>query len=84
LGLTQGNTQDKIEKDLMVKVPRKDWGRMHTLLIIHGRTICTARNRQCERCPFAKSCPSSKVMGREDRAGIGHKSSKKPYSKKGK
>ena len=70
LGLTKEKTQDKIERDLMWQTPRKEWGRVNTLLISHGRAICTARNRQCEKCVFQKECPSSLVKGRSDLAKI--------------
>lgn len=66
LGLTKGRTQARIELDLMRQTPRPKWGRLHTLLIIHGRMICIARNRKCEQCVFRKECPSSLVMGRPD------------------
>ncbi|MSR87056.1 endonuclease III [Candidatus Peribacteria bacterium] len=68
LGLTTANSQDKIELDLMRQTPREKWGLFHTLLIMHGRTTCTARNRQCGKCVFKKTCPSSLVMGRGDLA----------------
>ncbi len=68
LGLTVAKTQEKIERDLMEQTPREEWGELHTLLISHGRSLCTARNRRCEACPFAKACPSSLTMGREDQA----------------
>lgn len=68
LGLTTANSQDAIERDLLRQTPRDKWGLLHTLLISHGRTICTARNRQCQTCPFAKECPSSVVMYRPDLA----------------
>ena len=45
LGLTDKIDQDKIEKDLMELVPRKDWDNFSHLLIHHGRNICNARNR---------------------------------------
>jgi endonuclease-3 len=73
LGLTARNTQDKIELDLMRQVPRVNWGRMHTLLIMLGRNICVARGRKCEICPFQQECPSSKMLGYEDLAGVGTK-----------
>ena len=66
LGLTKEKTQDKIERDLMRQTPRKEWERVNTLLISHGRAICTARNRQCEKCVFQKECPSSRIMGKPD------------------
>lgn len=68
LGLSKANYQDKIELDLIKQTPRKNWGELHTLLISHGRAVCTALNRQCDQCPFQKICPSSLVMGRGDRA----------------
>ncbi len=80
MGLTKANNQDKIELDLMNQTKKEKWGYLHTLLIMHGRNICAARNRLCEKCPFQKDCPSSRVMGREDLAGIGHKSPQKKTS----
>jgi len=68
LGLSKHKAQDKIEQDLMKAVLRKQWGKVTTLLISHGRAVCTARNRKCEECVFKKDCPSSEVMGRGDRA----------------
>jgi endonuclease III len=68
LGLSKHTTQDKIERDLMKAVPRKQWGEVNTLLVSHGRAVCTARNRKCEACVFRKECPSSGVMGRGDLA----------------
>ncbi|NOS68084.1 MAG: endonuclease III [Candidatus Peribacteraceae bacterium] len=68
LGLTKANSQGKIELDLMRQTPRAKWGLFHTLLITHGRTVCTARNRQCEKCPFKNDCPSSLVTGKIDLA----------------
>lgn len=68
LGLTRNSTPEKIEIDLMRAYERKEWPRVTTLLISHGRSTCTARNRQCERCPFAATCPSSLMTGKKDRA----------------
>lgn len=68
LGLTKEKTQDKIEKDLMKQVPRRHWGRVTPLLISHGRAVCTAKDRKCGKCIFAKECPSSLVLGRPDLA----------------
>lgn len=68
LGLTKHKDPKRIELDLMQSVPRKQWGELTTLIITHGRAVCTARNRQCEKCVFKKKCPSSLVMGRKDLA----------------
>lgn len=66
LGLTRHKDQAKIERDLMRLFPRKEWGRMNALFISHGRAVCTARNRKCEKCAFKKRCPSSLVLGKKD------------------
>jgi endonuclease-3 len=68
LGLTKQHAQGKIELDLMEQFPRKEWGNVTTLLISHGRAVCTARKRACDRCFFQKECPSSWVMQRNDLA----------------
>ena len=70
LGLTKANTQSRIELDLMKQTPREEWGKLHVLLISHGRKVCVARNRLCEACVFQRECPSSKVLGRPDLAKI--------------
>ena len=59
LGLTEQKTAEKIEKDLILIVPRKDWIIFPHLLIAHGRKICKARNPLCAECVVEKLCPSS-------------------------
>lgn len=66
LGLSRGKTPERVEKDLMKKFPQKEWGLLNTLMISHGRAVCTARNRQCAKCAFRKECPSSLVMKKKD------------------
>lgn len=68
LGLTRHKDPKRIELDLMKALPNEKWGEFTTLIITHGRAVCTARNRQCRKCVFKKSCPSSLVMGRRDLA----------------
>ncbi|MBU2213366.1 endonuclease III [Patescibacteria group bacterium] len=68
LGLSKNKTPQKIEQDLMRIVPKKQWGRLNTLLISHGRAVCTARNRKCENCIFKDMCLSSKEKGKKDLA----------------
>ena len=59
LGLTKEKDPQKIERDLVEIVPKKDWIMFSHLLIAHGRKICKARAPQCEDCPVEKWCPSS-------------------------
>jgi len=58
LGLTQENTPEKIELDLMKKVPRTQWTQFSHWLIWHGRRRCYARKPDCVHCELASLCPS--------------------------
>jgi len=59
LALTAEKTAEKIERDLIEIVPRKDWVIFPHLMIWHGRKICKARNPLCAECVVEKQCPSS-------------------------
>ncbi|HEX9543929.1 MAG TPA: endonuclease III [Pyrinomonadaceae bacterium] len=59
LGLSNEKTAEKIENDLIMVVPKKDWVIFSHLLIAHGRAICKARNPLCDQCVVEKLCPSS-------------------------
>jgi endonuclease-3 len=61
LGLTKEKTAEKIERDLMELVPKRDWTLVSHLLITHGRQVCIARRPQCGRCVLADLCPSSRI-----------------------
>jgi len=61
LGLTEEKTPEKIERDLIKIVPKKDWVVFSHLLIYHGRKVCKARNPQCAECVVEKECPSSSL-----------------------
>lgn len=57
LGLTRNNDQDKIERDLMELVDKKDWNNVSLLLIEHGRRTCKAINPKCNECILNDVCP---------------------------
>jgi endonuclease-3 len=59
LGITHNSDPDKIEKDLMKKVPKAKWGLFSYLLIEHGRAVCTARKPKYEICILNDICPSA-------------------------
>lgn len=61
LKLTRETTPEKIERDLMALVPRKDWTIFSHLLILHGRKTCIARRPRCEVCTINRWCPSSRA-----------------------
>lgn len=60
LALTKNKTPEKIEKDLMNLYEREIWGPFAYYLVVHGRTLCMARNPQCAKCPLQPICPGSK------------------------
>ncbi len=68
LGFTKSKNPDRVELDLQKQTDKKDWPYLNPLLISHGRAVCIARDRKCEKCVFQRECPSSKVMGRKDLA----------------
>ena len=57
LGWTSERQQEKIERDLMALLPRKDWLKISDLFVHHGRAVCIARRPKCEICPVNKLCP---------------------------
>ncbi|MDQ3819239.1 MAG: endonuclease III [Acidobacteriota bacterium] len=61
LGLTEHTQPEKIERDLMELVPRKDWIDFSHLMVTHGRKVCNARKPLCEECVVENLCPSSRA-----------------------
>ena len=59
LGLSRQTVPEKIEKDLLRLVPRRDWLDFNSLLVDHGRQTCSARKPLCPRCAVRKLCPSA-------------------------
>ncbi|MDO4568918.1 MAG: endonuclease III [Planctomycetia bacterium] len=54
LGLSEGNTPEKVEQDLMKVVAKKRWVDISHQLVLFGRHICSARKPSCETCPFSE------------------------------
>lgn len=46
----------QVEKDLMAKIPKRDWVVTHHRLIFFGRYHCLAKNPKCEICPLTSYC----------------------------
>lgn len=61
LALTSETTPEKIERDLMLLVPREEWIDISHLLIFQGRRICNARKPNCIECTIQHLCPSAVV-----------------------
>ncbi len=59
-GWTDSTNPLTIEKDVTGLTPGVDWSKMSHQIIVHGRTICTARAPKCAECTLAPLCPSAK------------------------
>lgn len=62
LKLTKHTDAEKIEQDLMLLSPQKDWTMLTHLFISHGRAICIARRPKCGECRIAEYCPSALIV----------------------
>ena len=60
LGMTKNKNPEKIEKDLMLAIPKKDWKVFPHLMKDHGRAVC-ATAPQCSSCALNKLCPKRGV-----------------------
>lgn len=60
LGLSRQDDPEKIEKDLLRLVPKKDWLDFNYMLVNHGRKTCQARKPRCPDCALRYLCPSAK------------------------
>ena len=64
LGLTKQTNADKIEKEMVEIVPKKDWIMWSSAITLHGRYVCTARKPKCSECVINDLCPSAfKIEG---------------------
>jgi endonuclease-3 len=61
LGFTGQKDPNKVERDLMEVIPKKDWYRFTYVLIEHGRAVCKAPTPRCEDCAVNQLCPASRV-----------------------
>ena len=56
LGLSKESDPNKIEQDLLKKIPKEYYKDVNHLFIWHGRNICESRKPKCEMCPIVKYC----------------------------
>jgi endonuclease-3 len=52
MGLTVNKTPEKIEKDLMKIIPKKDWKNFTNYMIEYGRKYCPAKKHNHDKCPI--------------------------------
>lgn len=65
LGLAEGNTANKVEKELCEFIPEEDWAKAHHWLLWQGRQFCNSRKPNCESCPVAHLCPYKAELEKE-------------------
>jgi endonuclease-3 len=58
LGLTSSRDPVKIERDLMAVIPKEYWIDWSLFMIFLGRSCCTAKRVDCEKCVLKELCPS--------------------------
>lgn len=56
LGLSEGETPERVERDLMRVIPRDRRRDAHHLLIFHGRYRCKSQRPLCGECDLAPYC----------------------------
>jgi endonuclease-3 len=57
----------KVEHEVGLLIPEKEWTNLSQRMIWHGRRICHSRKPACGACPVAKICPSVGI-GEMDKA----------------
>lgn len=58
LGLSDGETVEKVERELTENIPEHLRAISHHWLILHGRYVCVARKPKCAECGLAPWCKS--------------------------
>ncbi len=59
MGLSTQKLADKMEREMLEKVPKKDWILWSSMITLHGRRVCVARKPKCEECVLNDICPSA-------------------------
>ncbi len=59
LGLTRQRDPNKVEIDLVSRLPEEEWIDFSHRVILHGRAVCKARRPACAACSLNDICPSA-------------------------
>ena len=68
LGLTKEDEPEKVEKDLMKKLPKDHWILWNIQLITLGREICKAPTPKCGECFLTEYCDDYKARQKKGTA----------------
>lgn len=60
LGFTESEDPEKIEYDLMKKLPKDHWITYNHQVMAFGRQLCRSQNPKCQECPLAGYCRDSR------------------------
>ena len=63
LGISKSSNVLDCELELQKKFEPKDWTKLHYMLVLFGRYICSARSPKCVECPFCNNCLERKTEG---------------------
>jgi endonuclease-3 len=63
LGLSDQKLADKVEKEILEIVPKKDWIIWSSMVTLHGRRVCVAKKPKCDNCVLNDICPSAFQIG---------------------
>ena len=58
---SEKKNRDRVERQLMEVIPKKEWTLFSHLLIHHGRAVCKAPTPKCDICPVEQLCPKAGV-----------------------
>ncbi len=56
-----------VEKKLMRKFPKEEWGRRHLQFVLFGRYYCKALSPECRDCPLKDLCREKKLQQKKIR-----------------
>jgi endonuclease-3 len=68
MGLTTAEDPEKVERDLMHLIPKKEWTMFSHRMILHGRQVCRARQPDCGNCVLSEVCPKIGVTAPRERS----------------
>jgi len=55
------NTPEKVESELLKKIPKKYHAIVNHVMVLFGRYTCTALRPKCDKCPLRDLCDNPKI-----------------------
>lgn len=62
LGLSQADSVEQTERQLMALIPEEDWSKAHHWLIYHGRRVCHSQKPDCGHCTLSPWCKAHSTV----------------------